>query len=183
MARIPLPTRELLPETLQERWDRTEARGAVLNIQRVFLANPDIRLDAFGVWKASGLPPRSRELVILRAAFRKQSTYEWHQHVRIARGEGLSDGDIAGVAHWEVSERFSEDERALLGYVDALADSPRPSDEAFAGFATGRSPAEIVGVTFLITLYFQLAQVMAALDLETEEEFVGWPEAAPNANR
>ena len=30
------------------------------------------------------------------------------------------------------------------------------------------------GVTFLITLYFQLAQVMATMDLETEEPFVGW---------
>ena len=175
MTRIPLPTRELLPESLQERWDRTEARGPVLNIQRVFLANPDIRLDAFGVWKASGLLPRSRELVILRAAFRKQSAYEWHQHVRIARGEGLSDGDIEAVARWEGSDRFSAEERVLLGYVDALADSLRPSDQAFEAFAEGRSPAEIVGVTFLITLYFQLAHVMAALDLETEEEFVGWP--------
>ena len=85
------------------------------------------------------------------------------------------DGDIEAVARWEGSERFSAEERVLLGYVDSLADSPRPSDEAFEAFAEGRSPAEIVGVTFLITLYFQLAHVMAALDLETEEEFVGWP--------
>ncbi len=30
------------------------------------------------------------------------------------------------------------------------------------------------GVTLLITLYFQLAHVMSALDLETEEAFVWW---------
>ncbi len=174
MTRIDLPTRESLPEDLKDRWDRTARRGPVLNIQRVFLANPDIRLDAFGVWKASGLEPRSREIVILRAAFKKQSRYEWHQHVRIASGEGLSDDDIKAVAHWENSSAFSPAERVLLAYVDALAESPRPSDEAFAAFAEGRSRAEIVGVTFLITLYFQLAQVMAALDLETEEPFVGW---------
>lgn len=174
MSRIVLPTRESLPESLRERWDRTASRGPVLNIQRVFFANPAIRLDALGVWKASGLEPRARELVILRAAFKKQSKYEWHQHFRIARGEGLSDHDIRAVANWEESEAFSAAERALLGYVDALADSPRPADAVFATFAESRSPSEIVGVTFLITLYFQLAQMMSALDLETEEEFVGW---------
>ena len=47
-------------------------------------------------------------------------------------------------------------------------------------YQTGRWPTSIYplwlrfGVTFLITLYFQLAHVMVALDLETEEPFVGW---------
>jgi hypothetical protein len=50
----------------------------------------------------------------------------------------------------------------------------RPSDEAFAALAATRDTAGVFGVTFLIALYFGLAQVMAALDLETEEPFVGW---------
>ena len=32
----------------------------------------------------------------------------------------------------------------------------------------------IFAVTMLIATYFQLAHVIAALDLETEEPFVGW---------
>ena len=174
MARIALPNRDTLPASLHDRWDRTAARGPVLNIQRVFFANPDIRLDAFGVWRASGLEPRARELVILRCAYRRQSRYEWHQHVRIARNEGLEDADINALREWHDSHLFSPEERALLGWVDALADSQKPSDEQFEEFAKGRTPESIVGVTYLVTLYFQLAQVMAALDLETEEPFVGW---------
>jgi alkylhydroperoxidase family enzyme len=174
MARIPLPDRDSLPESLHDRWDRTAARGPVLNIQRTFFANPDIRLDAFGTWRASGLEPRARELVILRAAFRKESRYEWHQHVRIARNEGLSDEEIKAVTNWQPSSLFSADERALLAWVDALADAQRPTDQQFAAFSAGRPREAIVGVTYLITLYFQLAQLMATLDLETEEPFVGW---------
>lgn len=173
MSRIVLPTRDSLPESLRERWDRTASRGPVLNIQRVFFATRAFVLTHWGCGRRAGWS-RARELVILRAAFKKQSKYEWHQHFRIARGEGLSDHDIRAVANWEESEAFSAAERALLGYVDALADSPRPADAVFAAFAESRSPSEIVGVTFLITLYFQLAQMMSALDLETEEEFVGW---------
>jgi alkylhydroperoxidase family enzyme len=175
MARIPLPTREsLTDEALRQRWDRLAERGPVLNVYRLFLANPEIELNALRLWRASGLSPRAREIVILRCAFVKQSTYEWHQHVRIARREGLSHAEIDAVRDWRQSALFAEDERALLAYVDELAAAPRPSDEVFAPFAANRSPAEILGVTMLITLYFHLAHIMAALDLETEEPFVGW---------
>lgn len=174
MARIDLPTRESLPAELHERWDRTARNGAVLNIQRAFLTNPEIELPAFRIWRASGLEPRQREIVILRCAFVKQSTYEWHQHVRIARDTGLSDAEINAVRNWQPSDLFSDGERALLGYVDAMAASQRPDDTSYAAVAAGRSPGEVFGITFLVTLYFQLAHIMAALDLETEEPFVGW---------
>jgi alkylhydroperoxidase family enzyme len=174
MARIELPDRESLPPELHERWDRTAERGPVLNIHRAFLTNPEIELAAARIWRASGLEPRQRELVILRCAFVKQSTYEWHQHVGRARSAGLNDADINAVRDWQTSTRFSEAERVLLGYVDAMADNQRPGDPAFERMAAGRTPGEVFGVTFLVTLYFQLAHIMAALDLETEEPFVGW---------
>ena len=175
MARIPLPTRETLTDEEQvRRWDRQAERGGTLNIQRAFLTNPAIALNAFQIWKASGLSNRSREIVILRCAFQKRSTYEWHQHVRIARGEGLTDDEIRAVGDWQDSKAFSAAERVLLAYVDELAANARPSDTAFARISETRSTGDTFGVTFLITLYFQLAHVMAALDLETEEPFVGW---------
>lgn len=174
MARLPLPTRETLAPEMQVRWDRASERGPLLNIMRLLMVNPEIRLDALSVWRASGLSPRVRELVILRAAFARQSRYEWHQHVRIARDAGLTDAEINGVTEWAVSSLFSADERALLAYVDELAVNQRPSDAAFAAIREGRTDAEMVGITMLITLYFQLAQMMAAFDLETEVPFVGW---------
>ncbi len=179
MARIPLPTRETLTnEALVQRWDSLAARGPVLNVFRLFLANPDVELNAFRVWRASGLTPRAREFVILRCAYAQQSTYEWHQHVRIALTEGITTAEIDAVRDWRDAACFTEAERVLLAYVDELAASSRPSDAVFTAFAEGRTPAEIVGVTALITLYFQLAHIMAALDLETEEPFVGWNLAA-----
>ncbi|MEO8541122.1 MAG: carboxymuconolactone decarboxylase family protein, partial [bacterium] len=141
MARIKLPTRESLPDDeSRDRWDRQAGRtGRVLNIQRAFLTNPGIDLNAFRVWRASGLEPRARELVILRSAFQKRSTYEWHQHVRIARDAGLTDQEIIAIGDWRSATLFSPNERALLGYVDALAESPRPSDDAFAQVSEGRT--------------------------------------------
>jgi len=175
MARIPLPRRESLSDpTMQQRWDRQAERGPVLNIMRLMMANPAIELNARQIWRASGLEPRQREIVILRSAFTQKSTYEWHQHVRIAKAEGLTAAEITAVGKWRESTLFSAAERALLAYVDELAAAPRPSDAVYGAFAAGRSDAEILGVTMLITLYFQLAHIMAAMDLETETPFVGW---------
>jgi len=179
MARIPLPTRATLTdEAMQQRWDRLEQRGAVLNVFRLFMVNPAIELNAFALWQASGLPPRSRELVILRCAYLRQSTYEWQQHLRIASGAGLTTAEINALRDWQGSPLFSADERVLLAYTDELAAHPRPSDAAFAALARDRTPAAVLGITMLITQYFMLAHVMAALDLETEEPFASWEATA-----
>ena len=174
MARIPLPNRDDLHDDLKPRWDRVAARGPILDIQRLFLVNPDLDVNALKVWRASGLNDRARELVILRAAFVQKSVYEWHQHVRIARGAGLSDADINTVRDWRAAEGFSEDERALLAYVDALAERGPVADAVFAAAASGRPNQEVLAVTYLITLYFQLARIMAVMELEPESPFVGW---------
>lgn len=180
MARIPLPDRDTLTDdALVRRWDRLAARGPVLNVFRLFMVNPDVELNALQLWRASGLAPRAREVVILRCASTQQSTYEWHQHVRIAADAGLTPAEIEAVRDWQNSPGFTASERALLAYVDALAAAPRPDDAVFAAVAAGRSSAELLGITALITTYFGLARIMAALDLETEEPFVGWEIGAP----
>lgn len=180
MARIPLPDRATLTdEALQRRWDRLAERGPVLNVFRLFMANPAIELNARRLWEASGLSPRQREIVILRCAYLRRSTYEWQQHVRIATAEGLTPAEINAITAWQDAPIFSAAERVLLAYVDELAAYPRPGEAVFARLAEGRSPGEVLGVTMLITMYFQLAHVMAALDLETEEPFVGWELPVP----
>jgi alkylhydroperoxidase family enzyme len=100
MARIPLPTRESLPDDLKERWDRTAARGPVLNIMRAFFVNRDRGQTPSRCGVRAGCRPGAR-IVILRAAFVRGSTYEWHQHVRIARDAGLTDDVIDAVRNGE----------------------------------------------------------------------------------
>ncbi len=78
------------------------ARGPVLNIFRTLLNHP-AAAKAFLVWggyilsRKSTLPPREREIVILRTGFLCRSGYEWTQHVPIARRAGLTDDEIARI--------------------------------------------------------------------------------------
>src|SRR4051794_9023767 len=72
--------------------------AAGMHIFRTLAHHPDLLRSwlRFGgqLLQKSALPSGDREVVILRAAARCGSDYEWGQHVGIARLEGLDDATI-----------------------------------------------------------------------------------------
>ena len=69
----------------------------------------------------STLPPRLRELAVLRVAHRRDCEYEWRHHVRMGREAGLTDDVIDGVQRGEAADDL---DRAILHAVDELSTSP-----------------------------------------------------------
>jgi alkylhydroperoxidase family enzyme len=184
MARVPAATRETFPDDLKYVWDRlggdpTAAPGSgPANIFRAMGNNPHVlrgylRLGN-ALWAHCGLDVATRELVILRCAIVRQSTYEWHQHVRIGREAGLADDQVRDLHHWRTSERFSPAEKAIFAYVDALAETDHPSADVFAGLAAHYPPATLVGITVLAAFYFATARFLGAMEVQTEQSFIGW---------
>lgn len=179
MARLPLVQRSDIPEELHYVWDRL-APGApeIPNIFRTLGNNPKL-MRAYArmgnaLWSDLGLGLRLREIVILRVAILHHSPYEWHQHVSIGRRAGLSDAEILGLHHWRTSELFSEPERAVLGYVDAVLATDHPAREVHDELARHWPPSTIVGLNLLTGYYTLTARLLGAMEVETEEPFVGW---------
>lgn len=178
MARLPFAERSDIPENLQYVWDRNATNGVLPNIFRVMANNPPVwraylRMGN-ALWNDCGLDVATRELAILRVAILHHSTYEWHQHVRIGRQAGLSDDRIAALHHWRTSDLFSERERAVLSYVDALIASDHPPAEVHNGLGVHFGPAAITGVALLVGYYMMTAKFLGAMEVETEGAFVGW---------
>ena len=178
MQRLPLVTRDDIPEDLQYVWDRNATDGRVANIFRTMGNNPRLLRSYLrlgnGLWNHCGLDVATRELVILRTAILHHSQYEWHQHVRIGRQAGLTDERIVGLHHWRNSDLFSPAERALLGYVDALAASDHPSAEAHAELSRHYDNSTVVGINLLTGFYGMTAKFLGAMEVETEDPFIGW---------
>jgi alkylhydroperoxidase family enzyme len=179
MARLRKVERDDIPEDLHYVWDRLGGEGGQPpNIFRVMSNNPELMLNyvRFGnsLWRLCGLDPATRELVILRTAFLKQSTYEWHQHVRIGREAGLSDERILGLRDWQEGDLYNEPECWLLSWVDALHESDHPPQDLYEGLARHFPPPAIVGVTLLTSFYGMTAKFLASMEMETEAPFVGW---------
>lgn len=178
MARLPFAQRSDLPENLEYVWDRNATNGVLPNIFRTMANNPVVwraylRLGN-GLWSECGLDVPTRELAILRTAILQHSAYEWHQHVRIGRRAGLSDGRIVGLHHWRASDLYSEAERAILAYVDALAASDHPPADVHEALAEHFPSATVVGANLLVGYYLMTAKFLGAMEVETEGPFVGW---------
>ena len=72
--------------------------GRDLNIFRIVMNHPQLTrrwaVFAAHVLHKQTLPPRERELLILRIGWLNQAEYEWAQHVEIARRSGISTEEI-----------------------------------------------------------------------------------------
>jgi 4-carboxymuconolactone decarboxylase len=178
MSRLPLITREDVPEELKYVWDRTADGGMPPNIFRLMGNNPELLRSYLrlgnGLWAHCGLDLPTRELVILRTAIHAKNEYEWHQHVRIGRQAGLEDSKITALHDWRSSDLFSATERAILGYVDALAVSNHPAQEIHDALEGAVGKAAVVGVNLLTGFYKMTAGFLEGMEVETEEPFVGW---------
>jgi len=101
------------------------ASPLILAIHRT-LAHDPATMDAFLAWgghilsRDNGLPPRQREMVILRTGFLCKSGYEWAQHIRMGAREGLTEPEIAAIKVGADDPIWSDADRALLRMADEL---------------------------------------------------------------
>ena len=163
MSRIPpLPYAE---------WD-TEALSAVApgrrlppnNVLGLFARHPALA-KAFLTYNAhllttSTLPARTRELAILRTAWRRRCRYEWAQHVLIARRAGVTDEEIAAV-------RAGAD-TLISRAVDELDESSGLSDTTYQALAAELTDRQLMDLVFTVGTYGLLAMAFNAFGVELE---------------
>ncbi|QIY93650.2 carboxymuconolactone decarboxylase family protein [Streptomyces sp. S1D4-11] len=98
-----------IPPLPYDEWD-TEALASLApgrrlppsNVLGLFAQHPELATAFLGYNRyllggGSTLSPRTRELAILRVAWRRRCQYEWVQHVLIARKAGVTDEEIDAI--------------------------------------------------------------------------------------
>jgi len=176
MAHVPYLDPEDLPEEERHLLASSDDADRPANVFRAMANNPAV-LDSFRkfygiMWQEAGLSPRERELVILTVARTADSTYEWHQHVRIGRGAGLDDEEIEAVGAGDLAA-FTEREALAMRYARAVV-ADEVDDDLHATAAAMFDDVTLVGLAMLASGYFGLSRALAALDVDIEEPFVGW---------
>lgn len=120
------------------------------------------------------IDPRLRELMILRVAWRTRSEYEWVQHVRLGRGLGITDSEIAAITGASTHD-WSPLERDLLHATDELLDNARITDATWAGLASRLDARELVEVVFVVGTYACLAMAFNSFGIELDPDLVDYP--------
>lgn len=173
----PLPPADR-DETARSLLDGMGALGSDLNIFTTLVRHPKLfrRWSPFGgtLLLSGTLPPRDRELLILRTAWNNGCEYEWGQHVQLARDAGL-DEEIGWVTDGPSAPGLAPFDAALLQAADELHHDSVISDETWARLRERYHERQLIEVPMLIGHYTLLAFTLNSLGVQREEGVPGFP--------
>ena len=116
------------------------------------------------------LDPKLRELGQTRAGYAVGSQFVFSQHCKASRDVGLTEEQISSIPHWGAAACYSEIERAVLAYTDALVlERGRVSDGVFDALKAHLSDEEILELTYVTCTYMMHAVMSRALRLEYDD--------------
>ena len=173
MARVSLVEKDQAEPMVKELYQGIEARGTqVINLFKVMGHCPHIGLNfqrlGNSILRGEELSAKLRELAILRVGNLTQSEYEFTKHTVIAWRSGISQKQIDDISDWATSTGFNDEERAVLGYTDEVAQDVRVKDETFAKLKSFLSEHAIVELTTVIGYYGMVSRILVALEVELE---------------
>jgi alkylhydroperoxidase family enzyme len=141
----------------------------------VFALVPDVMRHAvrgFTLYQSPDrkLHPVLRELGQTRAGWLRASQFVFSQHCKSCRMLGISEDKIAAIPTWSTSDLFTDVERAVLAYTDALVGANgRVPDALFAELSSHLSDEEILELTYITAMYEMHAIMSRALRLEFDD--------------
>lgn len=177
--RLTTPRLTIVPEAQRTPEQVRMINGRNLNIYLTLAHHPAMyaRWTPLGQFLLNGstLPPRHREMLMLRMGWLCQAPYEWAQHARIATGEGigLTRADLHRIAEGPKAEGWTPFERALLTAVDEMRYEAMISDETRAVLRTGYSDQQVMEALFTATQYQLVSMALnsAGVQIEPENDF------------
>lgn len=157
-----------------------EDSNRLYNVFTTMANHPDLARDwlQFGshILSRNTLPPREREILILRIGWLCRSEYEWAQHVRIGRGVGLTDDDIAHIMAGPEADGVGARDRLLLQAVDELHEDAFITDATWSGLAEHYSREQMMDIVFTVGQYNLVSMALNSFGVQLDEGLQGFPE-------
>ena len=153
--------------------------GPMLNIFATLAHHPKLlkRWLVFGnhILSKNSLPPREREIVILRIGWLCRAGYEWGQHVAIGKDVGLVQEEIDRIREGPDAPGWTPLEAALLRATDEL------HADAFVSDATWQSLSELsdeqkIDLVFTVGQYNLVSMALNSLGVQLDPGVEGLPE-------
>src|SRR5713226_495985 len=170
----PLPPSEWDDET-RELMESLRRDGHVYNIFATLARHPQLlkRWLVFGghVLSKSTLPPREREIAILRMGWLCRAEYEWGHHVAIGKQVGLGDDDIKRVREGPGAAVLRPFEATLLRALDELHANTFIGDSTWKALAERYTTQQLLDFLFTAGQYKLVSMVLNSLGVQLEEGF------------
>ena len=148
-------------------------RGSVLHLYQMLLQSPPVARGWLnhltGIRHNSSLNGALREMVIMRIAQLNGAPYEADQHAPIALKEGMTQAQLDELGSWESSSLFSEQERAVLAYTDAMTRDVQVPDVVFDAVKPFFEPRQLVELTATVATYNMVSRFLEALQIHSHD--------------
>jgi alkylhydroperoxidase family enzyme len=178
MQRIPFPDPATLPPAMRK---IVEANHS--NVTRMLAGASEGVFNGFAALSmgfmgdGSPLPPKLREIAILRVGYLSNATYEVFQHEALARYVGLSDAQIAAIkAGGAAAAALGEAGAAVLAFADDLVKNVRASDETLAGVRKHLNDTQIVDLILVTGMYMMVSRFLETTGIPIDEAPIDWKE-------
>ena len=172
--RFEYPDASKFTEEQREQFDRVP-----INLTRMLLHCPVSMVRSFLdfalSFRAGNLEPKIRELVILRIASLRGSSYELKHHLPAAKTAGWSDQEISVITSAQPS---AHDHKlsVMIQLVDDCSKLGEVSDSTLEKVSKILSIPEIAEATLLAGLYEMLACFLKTMGVEMDQHALKWTE-------
>jgi alkylhydroperoxidase family enzyme len=181
MERVDCPDQSKFTKEQREQFDRLP-----INLTRMLLHCPVAMVKSFldfGLsFRAGNLDPKLRELVILRMAALRGSSYELMHHLPAAKTAGLSEMEISVITSSH-SSGLDQKHSVMIQLVDDCSQLGKVSDPTFEKAAEFFSVAQIAEATLLVGLYGMLACFLKTMGVELDQHPLSWSEVDARIGR
>jgi 4-carboxymuconolactone decarboxylase len=152
----------------------TADRPKALNTLGAFAHHPELAQAYFTfnghLLLATTLSARQRELIVMRVAALRQSSYEWYQHLFAARDAGLTDEEVGRIAYGPTSPLWSPLEAAILRAVDEMVTDGGITAPTWESLAAELDSRQLLDLIFTAGGYDILARMFKSLDLTMDDD-------------
>ena len=153
-------------------------KGTVFNIFKTLSHHPDLfrRWLVFGnhVLFKSTLPPREREVIILRIGWLCEAEYEWAQHVLIGKEAGLTAEEIDRIKAGPNARGWSEADKLLLQATDELRKDAFITDATWNGLCQHFDKKQLMDVVFAVGQYNLVSMALNTLGVQLDDGLEGF---------
>lgn len=118
--------------------------------------------------RETSLPPRDREILILRVLANADEEYEAEHHIQIALGAGMDMHEIEAARG--AGEGLSGFDQLLMRCADELMRDHDLGDNTWAGLADRYTETQLMEVVFLVGCYCTMAMLTKTLRMPLEAD-------------
>lgn len=175
--RVPFRDFSTLSAEDREMAERTQVNGKVVNIFRVLMQHPKLvrawsKFASYILSEQQTLGAREREILILRIGWLNQAPYEFEQHVRIAKGTGVTDDEIDRIKQGPQAG-WNKHDAALVQAADDLFERSVVADETWKTLAERYNTEQMMDAVFTVGQYNMVSWALNSLGVPLDDYLPG----------